>query len=57
LSGGNCLRDFLAKENIVRRGVKDSRRRGDIRPFKHYWNALEMIKYLGKVQEAEVEVP
>ena len=39
MSGGNRQSGFLAKENIVRRGVKDSRRRGNIRSFKRYWNA------------------
>lgn len=39
--GGNCQTDFLAKENIVRRDTKVSRRRGDIRPSKRVWKALE----------------
>lgn len=37
----------MAKENIVRIGVKVNRLRGDIRPSKCYCNALETIKYQG----------
>ena len=43
--GGNGQIDFLAKENMVRRGVNVSRQRGDIGPSKNYRNALEMVKY------------